>query len=188
VETRPLLCARCTRPNLETSRFCDRCGLPLGAPEADASAVHDVFGASESPEPGELPIDRALHELAARSGFEAQPFGSGWCLSVELPLDRRQAVFLGPAHIDAAGRTLLGLVSVCGPANERDTRTLLKLNARMADAHFAIRVLRGEEYFVVIQHIGLDQAGAIDIERLVESMARLADGLEDRLTRGRDRF
>ena len=50
----------------------------------------------------------------------------------------------------------MGLVSVCGPVNDRDCRTLLKLNARIVDGHFAVRVLRGEEYFVVIENLAVD--------------------------------
>jgi hypothetical protein len=81
---------------------------------------------------------------------------------------------------------LLALVSVCGPANDRDLRILLKLNARMTDGHFAIRVLRGEEYFVVIENLSLDTSASVDPRRIVHRIAELADGLEDRLSRGRD--
>ena len=41
-------------------------------------------------------------------------------------------------------------------------RILLKLNARMTDGHFAIRVLRGEEYFVVIENLPVETAASVD--------------------------
>jgi hypothetical protein len=80
------------------------------------------------------------------------------------------------------------LVSVCGPVNDRDCRTLLKLNARIVEGHFAIRVLRGEEYFVVIDNIAVDMLSSIDAARLFRRIAEVADGLEDRLSRGRDLY
>ena len=49
----------------------------------------------------------------------------------------------------------MSLVSVCGPVNDRDCRMLLKLNARVVEGNFAIRVLRGEEYFVVIENLAV---------------------------------
>jgi hypothetical protein len=93
---------------------------------------------------------------------------------------------VGPAGTDSEGRAIMGLVSVCGPVNDRDCRTLLKLNARIVEGHFAVRVLRGEEYFVVIENLAVDATQSIDAPRLVRRVAELADGLEDRLSRGRD--
>ena len=77
-------------------------------------------------------------------------------------------------------------MSVCGPVNDRDCRTLLKLNRGSSRGHFAIRVLRGEEYFVVIENIPADALPSIDAQALVRRIAELADGLEERLSRGGD--
>ena len=110
----------------------------------------------------------------------------GW--PCRCPLDRKQAVYIGLAGHDAQGRPIVGLVSICGPASDRDARALLKLNARAVDGHFAIRVLRGEEYFVVIQNIHADLLGAADPADLVRRIAERADGLEDRLSRGLDLY
>jgi hypothetical protein len=65
---------------------------------------------------------------------------------------------------------------------------LLQLNARMVEGHFAIKILRGEEYFVVIQNMPVEAALPMDIAGLIQRIARTADGLEDKLTRGRDLF
>ena len=80
------------------------------------------------------------------------------------------------------------MVSVCGPANDRDARKLLKLNALVVEGHFAIRVLRGEEYFVVIENLPADTADRLDPSGLVRRIAETADGLEDRLSRGLDLY
>lgn len=179
-------CARCASRHHRAERFCGVCGLPLGITEPDAGAGLDALGPYEAPDPSEPDASEIIRDLVYRAGFEAVPFGHGWRLLVQLHLDRRQAVYVGPAGIDQEGQAVLALVSVCGPANERDLRTLLKLNARMVEGRFAIKLLRGEEYFVVIQTLTAAQAVSVDSPRLVRRIASAADDLEDRLSRGRD--
>jgi hypothetical protein len=183
-----IICARCTVANHESSRFCGKCGLPLGSAMADAEAGADALGTYEAPEPADPDTTRLIRQLVERSGFEASPAGHGWRLVVPLQLDRHQAVYLGHAGTDPEGRPILALVSVCGPANERDAWILLKLNARTVAGHFAIKVLRGEEYFVVIENLAADSVERADAPGLVRRIAEVADGLEDRLSRGRDLY
>ena len=45
-----IVCARCTSANIESDRFCSRCGLPLGAVQADAGAGAEALAAYEAPE------------------------------------------------------------------------------------------------------------------------------------------
>lgn len=183
-----IVCARCTAANLESDRFCSSCGLPLGAVQADAGAGAEALGAYEAPEPRDPDVDRLIREFVARSGLDVIPSSHGWRVTVPARLDRKQAVYVGPAGTDAEGRALLTLISICGPANDRDCRTLLTYNARMTDGHFAIRVLRGEEYFVVVENLPVETAAVIDPCNIIRQIAILADGLEDRLSRGRDLY
>jgi hypothetical protein len=181
-----IVCARCTLANHVSERYCASCGLPLGAVLADAGAGTDALGPYEAPDPADPDAARLIREFVRRAGYESSPSGQGWQSVVPLRQDRRQAVYLGPAGTDADGRAFLAMVSVCGPVNDRDCRTLLKLNARIVEGHFAIRVLRGEEYFVVIENVPADTLPAIDSHALVRRVAELADGLEERLSRGGD--
>ncbi len=183
-----IACARCAVPNHLVTRFCAGCGLPMGAAEPDAEAAAEALGPYEAPDPADPDTTRPARDLAARSGFEVTPAGPGWRMVVPLRLDRRQAVYIGPGGTDLEGRAVLGLVSVCGPASGRDATALLKLNARAVDGHFAIKVLRGEEYFVVVDNLLADLAPGVDAARLVRRIAEVADGLEERLTRGRDLY
>ena len=183
-----IVCARCTFTNHVSTRFCATCGLPLGSATPDAVAGVDALGPYEAPEPADPDTSRVLHDLVHRSSFEACPAGHGWRVVVPLQLDRRQAVYAGYAGTDPEGRSILSLVSVCGPANDRDARKLLKLNARAVEGHFAIRVLRGEEYFVVIENVLSDSVELFDPAGLVRRIAETADGLEDRLSRGLDLY
>jgi hypothetical protein len=183
-----IVCARCTLSNHSASRFCSRCGLPLGSVQPDTGAGTDALGTYEPPEPADPDIHRLIRDLVTRSGFESAPWGHGWRMVVPLELDRRQAVYVGHAGTDPEGRAILSLVSVCGTANDRDTRILLKLNARSVEGHFAIKVLLGEEYFVVIQNLTAQSVPNLDVSGLVRRMAEAADVLEDRLSRGRDLY
>jgi hypothetical protein len=183
-----IACARCAAGNHPSSRFCARCDLPLGAVQPDAEAGLDALNVYEAPDPDEPDAGPELRDLVRRSGCEYAPFGPGWRMIVPLPPDRSQAVYAGPGGTDPDGRALVALVSVSGPANERDARTLLKLNARMPEGRFAIQVLRGEEYFVVAHLLPAEEAAAVDAGSLVQRLARQADGLEDRLSRGRDLY
>lgn len=183
-----IACARCAAANHPSNRFCEVCGLPLGAAQADASAVFDVLRSYDHPEPDEPEVGESLGHFIERAGFEVMPHGSGWCLLVPLPLDRKQAVYVGAVGKDPEGRSLVSLVSVCSPANSRDASNLLKLNSRRVEGHFAIRVLRGEEYFVVIELMPASSLAMTDTAALVRRIASAADGLEDRLSRGLDVF
>jgi hypothetical protein len=183
-----IACARCALANHPSNRFCTGCGLPLGGVQADAGAGQDALDTYESPAPDDPDIARLIRSFVARSGFEAGPSSHGWRMIVPLQLDRQQAVYLGYAGADPEGRAILSLVSVCGPANDRDGRILLKLNARSVEGHFAIKLLRGEEYFVVIENLPSDIAEALDASGVVRRVAEAADGLEDRLSRGRDLY
>ncbi|MFO0910231.1 MAG: hypothetical protein U0794_18125 [Isosphaeraceae bacterium] len=183
-----VFCARCAVPNHPSCRFCERCGLPLGTAIPDAEAGADALGPYEAPDPEDPDPSRLLRQFVERATFESSPSGHGWRMIVPLQLDRRQAVYVGLAGTDAEGRPILSLVSVCGPSNERDSRILLKLNARAVEGHFAIKVLRGEEYFVVIENVPAVTVDQIDAAGLVRRIAEVADGLEDRLSRGLDLY
>jgi hypothetical protein len=181
-----IVCARCTLTNEVSERYCASCGLPLGSMQPDAGAGTDALGPYEMPEPADPDAARLILDFVRRARYEASPTGLGWQLVVPLRLDRKQAVYVGAAGVDAEARAILALVSVCGPVHDRDCRNLLKLNARIVGGHFAIRVLRGEEYFVVIENLPADRLASVDACALVSRVAQLADGLEERLSRGGD--
>jgi hypothetical protein len=186
MRTVTIVCARCTLANHISERFCADCGLPLGSLQPDAEAGCDALEPYEFPEPADPDIARLIAEFVKRTRHEVNTSGRGWQIVVPVRLDRKQAVYVGPAGTDVEGRAILTLISVCGPVHDRDCRSLLKLNARFVEGHFAIRVLRGEEYFVVMENLALEALKSIDAQEMVRHVAELADGLEDRLSRGRD--
>ena len=160
----------------------------MGTAKPDVDAASEALGPYEPPDPNDPDPVRGIRLLAERSGYEVSPSGHGWRVMVPLPLDRRQAVYLGSGGVDRSGRAILELVSVCGPADDRASRRLLLMNAKSSDGHFAIKSLRGEEYFVVVHNLAVDLVEHLDAGSLIRGIAELADGLEDRLTRGLDLY
>jgi hypothetical protein len=63
----------------------------------------------------------------------------------------------------------------------------LETNARSV-LRRASKVLRGEEYFVVIHNLIAETVEQYDASGLVRRIAEAADGLEDRLSRGLDLY
>lgn len=183
-----ILCARCGTENHGANRFCTGCRIPLGSIEPDADAGTDILCAFEAPGPSTIDVDRLLREVVARTGFPSSPARQGWRITVTLEDNRRQLVYLGHVGTDITRHPIVGFVSVCGPANDRDARILLKVNANAVHSHFAIRTLRGEEYFVVIRNVRAEDLPELDAAELVRGIAESADCMEGRLMRGKDLY
>lgn len=183
-----ITCVRCSRGNDPSHRACQGCGLPLGSAVPDTVAGMDALGPYEAPEPIDPDVRSALRDLVVRSGFDAAPCGHGYRLVLPMQPDRRQVVYLGQSGTDGEGRAILTLISVCGPVRDRDARALLKLNARLVEGHYAIKTLRGEEYFVVVHNLVAAASARLDARGLVRRIADAADSLEDRLSQGRDLY
>lgn len=181
-------CARCTTPNHPSERYCVCCGLPLGSVEADSDTGLDPLGPYEAPDPTDNHVQSILLDLVKRSEIPAASAGHGWRLVVPVRPERKQAVYLGYSGIDSNDAPIITLVSVSGPANERDVRTLMKWNARVFNGHFALRVLRGEEYFVFLHNLEAALVPHVQVSPLVRHIAHTADQLEERLSRGRDLY
>ena len=192
----PVTCAKCAAENDPAARCCTRCGLPFNSPLPDNDpAVANSSEASFDPpdtatfEAVSLDLMRVIHDFAVRSGFELHRIPRhGYRLTVQLPNERHQAVYIGHIGADRENRPTIGLISVCGTVNDRDCRSLLKQNAITVDGHFAIKTLRGEDYFVYVLNITADYARIVDAHHLVRRIAETADQMEQRLSRGKDVF
>src|SRR5215470_7282837 len=91
MSTVTIVCARCTLSNHVSSRFCECCGLPLGAVQPDADAGSDALGPYEVPEPADPDVARLIQEFVRNARIDANPSAPGWQLVVPVRLDRKQA-------------------------------------------------------------------------------------------------
>jgi hypothetical protein len=102
-----VFCTQCGQQNPEGSRFCARCGAPVGRPGADSGigvettstiSLSPLEGALDAAEPTEAP-DTGEHEVGA---LEALPPGSGLLVVKRGP--NAGSRFLLDADLTTAGR------------------------------------------------------------------------------------
>ena len=184
-----IVCARCTLANHVSERFCSDCGLPMGALQPDAEAAYDALEPYEAPEPADPDVARLDHRFrqadaattpipraaAGRSSSRCGSIASRRSMSGRrepTPRDGRSS-----AWSRSAGRSTTAIAAPCSSSTRASSRDISPSGC-----------LRGEEYFVVIENLAVDMLNSIDAARLVRRVAEVADGLEDRLSRGRDLY
>jgi hypothetical protein len=179
-----IVCAHCQTSNLRAARYCVQCGHLLGEPASSAA----------EPEPNESPevaADATLERIRAivlRSGHECTQTRVGYRLRVKLDGNRGQTVHVLFGGKDDSGDDLISFLSVCGAADERNARVLLKRNSRMLHGHFAIRTMNGQEYFVVQANQLAESADELKVKNTLAYLAQQADHIEAQLSKGRDLY
>ena len=182
-----IVCARCTLTNHVSERYCSCCGLPLGAVLADAGAGIDALGPYEVPEPADPDVARLILRIRPPGRIRSRtPRARAGRLVVPLRLDRKQAVYLGPAGTDAegraiprpwspsAGRSTTATAAPCSsstPGSSRATSRSASCEARNTSSS---------------SRTPCRDPPTIDANGLIRRVAELADGLEERLSRGGD--
>ncbi len=156
---------------------------------------------SKEIEPGEvnrpLPSDvgggtdvRALiRTMAKASGWmlgESSP--AHWTLVVPVGAVRRQLIDVQFDKTGEAQDEFVSISSICGPANEHSAMQLLRKNAKMIHATFAVRSMPFGEMVVVEANQLADTADAMEISRAISSVAWQADQIEQQMFGGGDRF
>lgn len=111
--------------------------------------------------------------------------GEKYCVTRQLPGDRRQKVFLEPTQ-HAAHERILMLYSTCCPAIPSYYEQALLQNAIVLHGSLAIREIDGQKMFVVINAYPRSTVAPEEIRRSVLEIAAQADQVEQRLT-GQDR-
>ncbi len=107
--------------------------------------------------------------------------GENYCVTRQLPGDRKQKVFLEPTPHAAHERVLL-LYSICCPATPSYYEQALLQNAIVLHASLAIREIDGQKMFVVINAYPRSTVAPEEIRRSVLEIATQADQVEHRLT------
>jgi serine/threonine-protein kinase len=106
-------------------------------------------------------------------------------LVVQLPGDRRQAVFIEPSAHGSAERLLL-IFSTCCDAQPPYYEAALRLNSEMPHGSVALREMGGQLKFVVVDTYPRSTVDAEEIRRSSHEVASRADAIEKLLT-GLDR-
>lgn len=107
--------------------------------------------------------------------------GENYCVTRQLPGNRRQRVFVEPSHHPVEERLLL-LYSTCCPATPTYYEQALLQNAVVMHGSLAIRVIDGQKMFVVINAYPRSTVAPEEIRRSVLEIAVQADQVENLLT------
>ncbi len=107
--------------------------------------------------------------------------GENYCVTRQLPGDRKQRVFLEPTPHVVHERVLL-LYSICCPAIPSYYEQALLQNAVVLHGSLAIREINGQKMFVVINAYPRSTVAPEEIRRSVLEIAAQADQVEQRLT------
>ncbi len=107
--------------------------------------------------------------------------GDNYCVTRQLPGDRKQRVFLEPTPHAVHERVLL-LYSICCPAIPSYYEQALLQNAVVLHGSLAIREIDGQKMFVVINAYPRSTVAPEEIRRSVLEIAAQSDLVEQRLT------
>ena len=131
-------------------------GCPWARPRPTPARPSTPWGLTRPPSrPTPTPTDSSATSSPGPGWKRPPPATAGGSSSPSSSTASRPSTSATPGST-RSGRSIVSLVSICGTANDRDPRILLQMNARMVEGHFAIKILRGEEYFVVIQNMPVD--------------------------------
>lgn len=188
--TATTVCSNCQFENHVTCHFCLRCGTPLNA-ASRSPATTTVLAqlVEETPEtPPRRDVVASIDKLLQQLNLPSQETPAGFLVDVPLANERTQKVSILLNENDRDGEQAVTLVSVCGPAKEKYALQLLQINAQLKYCGFAVRKVQGEKMFVVTGSQFGATADAEELRKLLITIAKTADRLEEKLTQGSDEF
>jgi hypothetical protein len=158
-------------------------GAALGAAGAAAGAAGTARPLDFS---GLTPADprQLVRTVAQSAGWQLTESGERWTLAVPIGALRKQMVHVDFSAKDPQGHALLSYSSVCGPMNEKNATVLLKLNTQLVHGAFAVQSSDAGDLVVIQANQLADTATALDVSRVVSSIAFQADQAEERLMGG----
>lgn len=177
------LCPACKFENAAATRFCIQCGMSMAG---DAAEIADL---TPNPRPELMQAETAalLKRVAHESGYKCVDTKAG--IRVTIPIgERKQRVHVTFNGQDEEGHDIISFISVCGEYNANHNQRLLHLNDRMTFGAFAIKTIKGKEYFVVCANQLAETADLAEIRKMLFEVARHADRIEHRLSGGKDIF
>ena len=158
-------------------------GATIGAPDvAEGPGNRASDTAPTVPDPKQV-----VRRVVESAGWPTAESGDTWRITVPIGSRRTQTVCVEFGGQDDDGQRIIALRSLCGPAMDENAMALLRLNARIVHASFAVQKVGGEEMVVAQANQLADTADALEVRRAVAAVARRADMVEKKLVRD-DRY
>jgi hypothetical protein len=106
----------------------------------------------------------------------------GFELSIPLPGDRKQKVFITADRRDSDGEELFQIFTICAEANPALYAFALKLNMEIDYGALAIKEIYGKDHLVIVDTQLVRTAQPVEIEKSVITLAEVGDDIEQILT------
>ncbi|MFV1965269.1 MAG: protein kinase [Pirellulaceae bacterium] len=127
-------------------------------------------------------LESLLTQSLEDSPVTIQGSGEEFVVTVELAEGRSQRVFVQVCRGAAVSDQVINIFSICGPVCERYLRRALELNAQIPHGSIAIQTVDDEPLFVMSNAYPRATCDPEEIRKSVLTIAKHADGVEDRLT------
>jgi len=164
-------------------------GIPAAVPQQPAGAPAVAAGAPAVPAFDFLqPQATAARDpktivktVAQSSGWQAAETADGLRLTVPIGTLRKQTVEVRIGGKDREGHEIVSYQSICGPASPENAMALLKYNAQMVHGAFGIQNTPSGDVVVICASQLAGTITALDVTKLVTSIAWQADKVEEKL-------
>lgn len=122
-----------------------------------------------------------VRSVAQSAGYQVTEVGDVFQIVVPVGPLRKQTVTVRFDQKDPAGHALISYSSVCGPSTPENALQLLKFNTQMVLGAFAVQPSPSGDVVVVFASQLANTSTALDVSRVITSIAWQADRVEEKI-------
>jgi membrane protease subunit (stomatin/prohibitin family) len=127
-----------------------------------------------------------VKSVVQSSGWQFGESGNSWTITVPVGSLRKQTVLVTFGEKDPEGHEIVRYTSICGPSTPESAMVLLKYNTQMVYGSFAVQSSPAGDMVVVQANQLSGTTNALDVSRIITSIAWQADKVEEKLLGGGD--
>jgi membrane protease subunit (stomatin/prohibitin family) len=167
-----------SNPRVNPNQFQPSQGGAAGGAQPPAGL--DFGGLSRASSP---PVDpkQLVRSVAESAGYQVSEEGETFQVVVPVGPLRKQTVTVRFDQKDPSGNSLISFASPCGPSTPENAMQLLKFNAQMVHGAFAIQPTASGDVVVVCASQLAGTSTALDVSRVITSIAWQADRVEEKI-------
>jgi membrane protease subunit (stomatin/prohibitin family) len=151
--------------------------VPSGAPHGTL----DFAGLAPATQVAPADPKQLVRSVAQSAGYQVTEVGDVFQIVVPVGPLRKQTVTVRFDQKDPAGHALISYASTCGPSTPENALQLLKFNTQMVLGAFAIQPSPSGDMVVVCASQLAGTSTALDVSRVITSIAWQADRVEEKI-------
>jgi hypothetical protein len=168
-----------TPPTAQTSTAAPVVATLAGTAPAGVLNFDQLAPAVKDPRP-------IVRSVIQSSGWQVQESANQWTVTIPIGSLRKQNVTITFGEKDPEGHEIVRYISICGPSTPESALVLLKYNTQMVFGSFAVQSSPSGDIVVVQANQLAGTTNALDVSRIVTSIAWQADKVEEKLLGGGD--